>query len=213
MNTTELIRLLRTAEDFSTINSRRDEIAGLIPEVASMFDYDQNNSYHPYDLWEHCVRTALEIPKEISDDMLFLAALLHDIGKPESRCKGRKEGDTESHYYGHPEVSKRIVEEEIVPHLGISEEEAERLIYYVEFHDDHVGFKPKHLRKHFERVPVTVFQNLMLLQMGDAITHDTEKPLIQERYATCKALYEGKAEELYQWLAQNPCRLSCHPHP
>lgn len=200
MNISGLIYLLRTSKDFISINNRRKEIACLLPEVASMFDYDQNNSYHPYDLWEHCVRTALEIPKETSDDMVFLAALLHDIGKPESRCKGRKEGDTESHYYGHPEVSKRIVEEKIVPYLGLSKEDAGRLIYYVEFHDDHVGFKPRHLRKHQERVPVSVFRNLMLLQMADAITHDTEKPLIQERYTTCKALYEGKAEELYHWL-------------
>jgi len=200
MNTKELIHLLRTSNDFATVNSHRDDIAELIPNVASMFDYDQNNSYHPYDLWEHCVRTALEIPKDIADDMLFIAAMLHDIGKPESRCAGRKEGDTESHYYGHPNVSKRIVEEQVIPLLNLVPEDAKRLVYYVQFHDDHVGFKPHHLRKHYDRVPLPVFQNLMLLQMADAITHTWEKPLIQKRYVTCKTLYEEKAEELYQWL-------------
>ena len=135
-----------------------------------MLPYDQNNSYHPYDLWEHCVRTALEIPKDIADDMLFIAAMLHDIGKTESCCAGRKE------------------------------EDAKRLVYYVQFHDDHVGFKPHHLRKHYDRVPLPVFKNLMLLQMADAITHTWEKPLIQERYTTCKTLYDEKAEELYRWL-------------
>ena len=200
MNTKELIQLLRMSKDFTEINNHREEIASFLPQVATMFDYDQNNSYHPYDLWEHCVRTALEIPKDTADDMLFIAAVLHDIGKPESRCAGRKEGDTESHYYGHPEVSKRIVEEQVVPLLNLAPEDAERLIYYVQFHDDHVGFKPHHLRKHYERVPLSVFQNLMLLQMADAITHTWEKTLIQERYNTCKTLYEEKAEELYQWL-------------
>ncbi len=200
MNTKELIQLLRTSKDFIEINNHREEIASFLPQVATMFDYDQNNSYHPYDLWEHCVRTALEIPKDTADDMLFIAAMLHDIGKPESRCAGRKEGDTESHYYGHPEVSKRIVEEQIVPLLKLTPEDAKRLVYYVQFHDDHVGFKPHHLRKHYERVPLPVFQNLMLLQMADAITHTWEKPLIQERYNTCKTLHEKKAEELYRWL-------------
>jgi len=200
MNTKELIQLLRTSNEFAEVNNRREEIAALLPQVASMFDYDQNNSYHPYDLWEHCVRTALEIPKDTADDMLFLAALLHDIGKPESRCAGRKEGDTESHYYGHPDVSKRIVEEQVIPLLNLTPEDADRLVYYVQFHDDHVGFKPHHLRKHYDRVPLPVFQNLMLLQMADAITHTWEKPLIQKRYVTCKTLYEEKAEELYQWL-------------
>jgi len=201
MNTKELIQLLRTSKDFTEINNHREEIAVFLPQVATMFDYDQNNSYHPYDLWEHCVRTALEIPKDTADDMLFIAAMLHDIGKPESRCAGRKEGDTESHYYGHPEISKRIVEEQVVPLLDLAPEDAKRLVYYVQFHDDHVGFKPHHLRKHYERVPLPVFQNLMLLQMADAITHTWEKPLIQERYNTCRTLHEGKAEELYVWLA------------
>ena len=77
MTTKSLIMLLRTAACFEEINNRREEIAVLLPEVAMMFEYDQNNSYHPYDLWEHCVRTALEIPKEHPDDMLFLAALQH----------------------------------------------------------------------------------------------------------------------------------------
>ena len=144
MNTKELIQVLRTSKDFTEINNHREEIASFLPQVATMFDYDQNNSYHPYDLWEHCVRTALEIPKDTADDMLFIAAMLHDIGKPESRCAGRKEGDTESHYYGHPEVSKRIVEEQIVPLLKLTPEDAKRLVYYVQFHDDHVGFKPHH---------------------------------------------------------------------
>jgi len=104
MSIYELITLIKKSSSFDEINNKRNEIANFIPTVSAMFDYDQNNSYHPYDLWEHCVRTALEIPKNTDDDMLYLAALLHDIGKPESRCAGRKPEDTESHYYGHPEV-------------------------------------------------------------------------------------------------------------
>ena len=202
MTTKSLITLLRTATCFEDINVKRAEIAELLPMVAIMFDYDQNNSYHPYDLWEHCVRTALEIPKEHQDDMLFLAAMLHDIGKPESRCGGRNPEDTQSHYYGHPEVSKRIVEEQVLPRLELTEEEKFRLIYYVENHDDRVGLRPRNLRKHYEAVPVELFKNLMLLQIGDAVTHDMSRTLIQERYEICKALYDGKAEELYQWLKE-----------
>ncbi len=47
MNISGLIYLLRTSKDFVSINNRRKEIACLLPEFASMFDYDQNNSYHP----------------------------------------------------------------------------------------------------------------------------------------------------------------------
>lgn len=200
MTLAELIGLLKTAESIDEINEKREEIALLIPEVFFMFDYDQNNSYHLYDLWEHSVRTALDIPKDNTDDMLFLGALLHDIGKPECRCAGRRPEDTESHYYGHPVVSKRIVEEQILPRLALSKDDAFRLLYYVEFHDDHVGFKAKHLRKHYERVPLWMFRNLMLLQMADAATHDMKKELICKRYMVCCELFRGKAGELYQWL-------------
>lgn len=99
-------------------------------------------------------------------------------------------------------MSKHIVEEQVIPRLDLTEEEKRRLIYYVENHDDHVGLRPRNLRKHFETVPVELFKNLMLLQMGDAVTHDRSRALIQERYEICKALYEGKAEKLYQWLKE-----------
>ncbi len=200
MNLSELIILLRTATTYEEINIRRNEIATLLPVVSIMFDYDQNNSYHIYDLWEHSVRTVLEIPKDIKDDMLFLAALLHDIGKPASRCSGKKPEDTQSHFYGHPQVSKRIIEEQVLPCLALPEEDAGRLLYYVECHDDHVGYKPKHIRKHYEKMSLNVFKNLLLLQMADAITHNLEKEVIRERYEVCQNLYNGKVEELYLWL-------------
>lgn len=38
--------------------------------------------------------------------------------------------------------------------------------------------------------------------MADAVTHDMEREVIRERYFVCKELYEGKAEELYQWLRE-----------
>ena len=47
----ELIKLLRTATSFEEINEKREEIERLFPKVACMFEYDQNNSYHLYDLW------------------------------------------------------------------------------------------------------------------------------------------------------------------
>ena len=80
MSLKELIELLKTAKTAEEIDKRREEIAGLIPQAAAMFDFDQNNHYHQYDLWKHCIHTVLYLPKDIDDDMLYLAALLHDIG-------------------------------------------------------------------------------------------------------------------------------------
>ena len=38
--------------------------------------------------------------------MLYLAALLHDIGKPDCPCRGTKPEDTNMRYYGHPNLDK-----------------------------------------------------------------------------------------------------------
>lgn len=57
----------------------------------------------------HCVYTVLGIDKSIDDDMLYLAALLHDIGKPLSACKSNRAGDIYCHYYGQPEKSAQAI--------------------------------------------------------------------------------------------------------
>lgn len=117
MDFKEILQLLKISTTAEEIDKKRTEIAEWIPVVQTMFDYDQNSKYHQYDLWMHSIHTVLGLPRDLDDDMLYLAALLHDIGKPECRCKGKREDDTDSHYYGHPDVSKKIVSEQVIPYI------------------------------------------------------------------------------------------------
>lgn len=185
----ELISLLRNAKCFEEIDNKRDDIADVIPIIKIMFNFDQQNHAHPYDLWEHCVRTALNLPRNIEDDMVYLAALLHDIGKPWCQCDGTKPDDKNKHYYGHPKKSMEIVRDEVIPTLEkngihLSEEDAKRLIYYVEYHDDRVSLRMKHLRRHLKMVSFEEFQKLMLLEVADAKAH-VMLPIIEERVEIC----------------------------
>ena len=148
MQFSELIDLLKSADSVDEIDKYREEIAELIPSVRGMFDFDQQNHAHQYDLWFHSLHTVVNLPKGVDDDMLYLAALLHDIGKPEAQCS--KEGDPNKHYYGHAEVSERIVCEECERYLCF--EDLERLLYYVRYHDDRVSLKLKHTRRHLKIV-------------------------------------------------------------
>ena len=63
----ELIRALRSSRDFQEIDKLKNDIANVISKIKIMFGYDQQNSAHQYDLWEHCVRTMLCLPKDITD--------------------------------------------------------------------------------------------------------------------------------------------------
>lgn len=199
MTWTELLIFLQSTTDAEELNERREEIAEWLPCVREMFEYDQNNKYHQYDLWLHSVHTFLGIDKQIEDSMLYLAALLHDAGKPACRCKGRREDDIWSHYYGHPEVSEQIVREKVIPHLEskgvkLTPEEKHRLLYYVKYHDDWVSLKVKHLKRHLKIVDVDTFKKLMALEVADAKAH-VIFPLIQQRIDICSAWMNGLADD------------------
>jgi len=201
----ELIQLLKTTDDVWQINQHREEIAEWLPKVCTMFEYDQQNAAHQYDLWMHCVHTVVGLPRNLEDNMLYLAALLHDIGKPDCQVKGKRPDDKDMHYYGHPVRSKEIVETEVIPFLmekgvDLSEEDRKRLIYYVEHHDDRMSLRLKHVREHMN-IPVSfeTFQKLMLLEVSDALAH-VQIPVVAERVQVCSALAGEEGRKLYEQI-------------
>lgn len=205
MNLKELIRILRDAGTTKEIDRHRDEIADLIPAVRIMFGYDQQNLAHQYDLWEHSLQTVVGLPKDIDDDMAFLAALIHDIGKPDCQIYDEREGQINMHYYGHPKRSMEITRDEIIPELltkreKLTEDDKRRLLYYVEYHDDRVSLRMKHLRRHLRMgASVQEFQNLMKLQVADAKAH-IMIPIVEQRIEICEKLSGEYAEELYNQI-------------
>lgn len=49
--------------------------------------------------------------------MVYLAAMLHDIGKPDCQIYDTKDGKINMHYYGHHKRRMEIVKNEIIPEL------------------------------------------------------------------------------------------------
>ena len=198
-----IIKLLREKKTIEEIDEYRVEILTLIPKVSIMIGFDQMNPAHQYDLWKHSLQTVVNLPKDIDDDMVYLAALLHDIGKPDCQEVGERDGKPVMHYYGHPRRSKEIVRDEIIPGLIergeiLSDDEQRRLIYYVEYHDDRMSLRMKHLRSHIKiGVSLEEFQNLMKLQVADAKAH-VIIPVIRERIDICEKLSGEYAEKLYR---------------
>ena len=88
MKLSELLNLLKTAEIAEEMDVRREEIAALIPAVRTMFGYDQKNSAHQYDLWMHSLHVVCNLPRRMENDMVYLAALLHDIGRLQQYLTG-----------------------------------------------------------------------------------------------------------------------------
>lgn len=206
MTLTDILQVLKTAQTESEIDEQREAIAGVIPAIRRMFGYDQKNAAHQYDLWLHSVNTVLNLPRNLDDGMLYLAALLHDIGKPDCQCRGTKPDDTNMHYYGHPEKSTEIVRDVVIPELDrqgfhIGDEDMKRLLYYVNYHDDHVSLRLKHLRRHLQMAGFEEFQRLMLLQVADAKAH-VQIPIVAQRVTICSALAGEDGKELYRRILE-----------
>lgn len=203
MNLADLITILRESDSAADIDRHRPDIVHLIPKVKIMLDFNQQNYAHQYDLWEHCLQTVVGLPKDIDDDMVFLAAMLHDIGKPDCQTYDTRDGKVNMHYYGHPQRSMEIVKDAIIPELlskgeSLSDDEQRRLIYYVEYHDDRVSLRMKHLRRHLNMgVSLQEFQNLMRLQVADAKAH-VLIPVVRQRIEICGKLAGEYGEELYR---------------
>lgn len=203
MDLRELIKILRNATEVEEIDKYKDEIMMLIPETKIMMNFDQQNYAHQYDLWEHSLQTVVGLPKDMKDDMIYLAALLHDIGKPDCQSYDERDGKINMHYYGHPKRSMEITRDGIIPGFiargeKLTEDEQRRLLYYVEYHDDRVSLRMKHLRRHLNLgASVAEFQNLMKLQVADAKAH-IMIPIVQQRIEICEKLSGEYAEVLYK---------------
>ena len=199
MDRYQLITLLRESHSIQELNEHKKDIFSVMPSLSIMENYNQNNHYHQYDLWIHSLHVVMYLEKDLSDDMVYLAALIHDIGKPSSRCRSKRENDHESHYYGHPEISAQITEKELIPEMEkngilLSDEEKMRLLFYVRHHDDPIADKPSKLKKWIETEGKETVHNWMELEVADAKAH-VIYPKVLKRITVCQKLAEETDKE------------------
>jgi tRNA nucleotidyltransferase (CCA-adding enzyme) len=75
----------------------------VLPEIAAGIGVTQN-AYHAFDVYRHTLETLDAAPP---DPVLRLAALLHDVAKPQTRS----EGPDGVHFYGHEKAGERVAVE------------------------------------------------------------------------------------------------------
>lgn len=77
----------------------------IIPELEKSVSVEQNKA-HAYDVWEHLLRTVQHASDKKWSLEIRLAALLHDISKPETRRWGKEQNQWT--FYGHEVVGSRV---------------------------------------------------------------------------------------------------------
>ena len=148
----------------------------IIPEIAVCRGFDQRSEFHDRDVLEHTLDVLSEIPfveGQGRDPELAMAALFHDLGKPE--CFVLENGT--GHMKGHPAVSEAITER-VLTGLKCSKQFVSNVCLLVRLHDTYL--KPDRIKVHrfMCQYPMEILDKLKVLQRADILAHS---PLGQNR--------------------------------
>ncbi len=161
-----------------------------MPELTSGYGVLQNR-YHAHDVYEHSLRTCDAAPRE--KPWVRWAALLHDVGKPETREERR--GDAT--FYGHEEAGARLASDVLV-RLRFSNEARERIVHLVRHHmfDYRPQWTDAALRRWLRRVGVDAVADLFDLRIADVLANPRNEHLpshLEEMRQRIEGLLSAKA--------------------
>lgn len=133
----------------------------IIPELLECVGFEQSNPNHDKDIFNHTMVVLDNIEKDI---YLRLAALLHDIGKPQ--CFTIDE-DGIGHFYGHNKIGADITEE-ILTRLRFDNKTISLVKLLVKEHMIRFEeMKEKGIKKFIQRVGINNLDRLFKLKIAD----------------------------------------------
>jgi tRNA nucleotidyltransferase (CCA-adding enzyme) len=145
----------------------------ILPAIIASIDHEQFSEHHFLDIYEHTIKTIENTPQDLT---LRLAALFHDIGKPDTFTLD-KQG--KGHFYGHAQVSMEIAQE-AMQRLRYSKEQEKKVLFLIKYHMLHLqNHKDLTIRRFLSQVPEPRKENLadlFALQEADlrASAHQTK---------------------------------------
>jgi tRNA nucleotidyltransferase (CCA-adding enzyme) len=160
----ELTKML-TLADGPSVGFRLMQDCGLLeeilPELALTVGVDQPGGYHKYDVFEHTIRCIDACDKNLR---LRLAALFHDITKPQAK----RISETGATFYGHESTGARAGKR-ILKRLRYSHDLIDDVSTLVERHMFTTGVTDKGLRRLVRKVGVDLIFDLLDLRRADVI--------------------------------------------
>lgn len=127
----EIIKLMQTEKpsvglEYMRITGLMDEI---IPELSQCYGIYQNR-FHKYDVYYHNLYTCNAAPR--NNYQVRLAALLHDIAKPQT--KKEKSPDSEEHsFYNHEIIGAKIAKH-ILRRLKFKNSDIDHITHLIKYH-------------------------------------------------------------------------------
>lgn len=137
----------------------------VLPEFDRMMECPQNTPYHMYNVGEHTMKVMENVPA--TKEMRW-AALLHDVGKPESITYDKKD-PKRMHFYGHAHVGAKMVHP-ILRRLKMDNKTIKLVTRLVECHDDRPaskGMEPINIRKSVHKIGKDIYEQYLQLAYAD----------------------------------------------
>lgn len=152
-----------------------------------MKGFAQHNAYHRYDVLEHCIRTMEQVETTSQNEVYMkLAALFHDVGKPEMFTMD-EEGI--GHFYGHPAKSEELVQR-ILKRMKADNFITERVCTLVKNHDLLFREDERLLKKWMRRLGPDVLLEILQLKLADNIATGNMGEELAERFAHIRDMME-----------------------
>lgn len=128
----EFVRILETKRPMQglILARRLGLLKHIAPELEKGIGIEQNQA-HSYDVWEHNLRSLQHAADKDWSLDLRIAALFHDVGKPETRKWGAAKGDWTFH--GHDVVGSRVTRKAL-ERLKFDKKTIEKMAKLVRWH-------------------------------------------------------------------------------
>lgn len=133
----------------------------ILPELAACIEITQPGGYHAYDVFEHSILTVDHAPREL---VIRLAALFHDICKPETKVP-TQHGAT---FYGHEKRGARAVQRAL-QRLRYSNQIIEQVALLVDKHMFTTGVTDKGVRRLIRKMGEELVFSLLDLRRADVV--------------------------------------------
>ncbi|WP_160691469.1 CCA tRNA nucleotidyltransferase [Clostridium sp. C2-6-12] len=163
----------------------------IIPEIRSIYDFNQNNSYHIYDLYNHTLKATEAIEKKLH---LRLTMLLHDFGKVKTKTTDDK---GISHYYNHSKESIELAKS-ILKELKYDNVTINKVLILIQYHDCTLKSKLS-VKKLLNKIGEEAFRDLIKVQKSDILA---QNPIYAKERLLNMINIESKLDLI---LEQNEC--------
>lgn len=177
--TAELRKILTAGVDIQPYFANSDMmkiIKVIIPELEPCMHFEQHNKYHHQDVYNHILSVVDNCKTDKFE--VKLAALLHDIGKPQTYVT---DAEGWGHFYGHAKVSRDIAETVIDERLSLTARKKDLVLALVEHHDMEVHVTEKCARRMLNKFDRDFLSDFCILRQADRDDHvnlDPNRPLV-----------------------------------